>query len=193
MKGRIPYRIVGYASADDYLNGIIKKHELPRSNKEQDDMVHVRVNNANIEPGFFTYPPVKEIDQIVNRIVITENPEYDFVSEDGFGHHFWLVKKPETNTLIEKLFAEKVTSTSVADSHHSTAAAALVGKEKREKNPLHNGTEEYNFFLAIHFPTDQLQIIDYNRTIKDLNGLVKLLSIIQNYINTIVHQICKLY
>jgi uncharacterized protein (DUF1015 family) len=171
MKGRTQYGIVGCASVDDYLNGIIKKHELTRPDKEQDRMVHVRVNNANIEPVFFTYNAVKEIDEIVNGIVTTEKPEYDFVAEDGFGHHFWLVKKPGTNKLIEKLFAEKVPFTYVADGHHRTAAAALVGKEKRENNPSHNGTEEYNFFLAVHFPENQLRIIDYNRTVKDLNGL----------------------
>ena len=171
MKGRTQYGIVGCASVDDYLNGIIKKHELTRPDKEQDRMVHVHVNNANIEPVFFTYPPVKEIDAIVDKIVRTEKPEYDFIAEDGYGHHFWVVKKPETNRLIEKLFAEKVPYTYVADGHHRTAAAALVGKEKRENNPAHNGTEEYNFFLAVHFPADQLHIIDYNRTVKDLNGL----------------------
>ncbi|HZY26367.1 MAG TPA: DUF1015 family protein [Bacteroidales bacterium] len=171
MKGRTQYGIVGCASVDDYLKGVIKKHELTRPDKEQDRMVHVRVNNANIEPVFFTYSPVKEIDEIVNNIVNKEKPEYDFVAEDGFGHHFWVVKKPETNKLIEKLFAEKVKNTYVADGHHRTAAAALVGKEKRDINPAHNGSEEYNFFLAVHFPADQLRIIDYNRTIKDLNGL----------------------
>jgi uncharacterized protein (DUF1015 family) len=108
MKGRTQYGIVGCASVDDYLNGIIKKHELTRTDKEQDRMVHVRVNNANIEPVFFTYPPVKEIDDIVEKIVSKEKPEYDFVAKDGFGHHFWVIKKPETNKLIEKLFAEKV-------------------------------------------------------------------------------------
>jgi len=133
--------------------------------------VHVRVNNANIEPVFFTYPAVKEIDEVVDKIVSTEKPEYDFVAEDGFGHHFWVIKNQETNKLIEKLFSEKVPSTYVADGHHRTAAAALVGKEKRDNNPSHNGTEEYNFFLAVHFPANQLRIIDYNRTIKDLNGL----------------------
>jgi uncharacterized protein (DUF1015 family) len=171
MKGRTQYGIVGCASVDDYLNGIIKKHELTRPDKEQDRMVHVRVNNANIEPVFFAYPAVKEIDDIVNNIVTSEKPEYDFVANDGFGHHFWLIKKEQTNKLIEKLFAEKVPYTYVADGHHRTAAAALVGKEKRESNPLHNGTEEYNYFLAVHFPENQLKIIDYNRTIKDLNGL----------------------
>jgi uncharacterized protein (DUF1015 family) len=171
MKGRTQYGIVGCASVDDYINGIIKKHELTRTDKEQDRMVHVRVNNANIEPVFFTYPAVKEIDDIVSNIVSKERPEYDFIAEDGFGHHFWIIKKPQTNLLIEKLFAEKVPFTYVADGHHRTAAAALVGKEKRENNPSHNGTEEYNYFLAVHFPSDQLRIIDYNRTIKDLNGL----------------------
>ncbi|HEY5470679.1 MAG TPA: DUF1015 family protein [Bacteroidales bacterium] len=171
MKGRTQYGIVGCASIDDYLNGIIKKHELTRTDKEQDRMIHVRVNNANIEPVFFAYPAVKEIDDIVNKIVTTEKPEYDFIASDGFGHHFWLVKKQETNKRIEKLFEEKVPFTYVADGHHRTAAAALVGKEKRDANPAHNGTEEYNFFLAVHFPDNQLKIIDYNRTIKDLNGL----------------------
>ena len=171
MKERTQYGIVGCASVDDYLNGIIKKHELTRPDKEQDRMIHVRVNNANIEPVFFTYPAVKELDEIVSQIVTNEKPEYDFVAEDGFGHHFWVVKKPETNKLIEKLFAKKVPYTYVADGHHRTAAAALVGKEKRKNNNSHNGTEEYNFFLAAHFPDNQLRIIDYNRTIKDLNGL----------------------
>jgi len=171
MKGRTQYGIVGCASVDDYLNGIIKKHELTRPDKEQDRMIHVRVNNANIEPVFFTYPAVKEIDEIVSSIVSSEKPEYDFVAEDGFGHHFWVVKNAHTNKKIEKLFAEKVPYTYVADGHHRTAAAALVGKEKRENNPDHKGSEEYNFFLAVHFPADQLRIIDYNRAIKDLNGL----------------------
>jgi uncharacterized protein (DUF1015 family) len=173
MKGRTQYGIVGCASVDDYLNGIIKKHELTRPDKEQDRMIHVRINNANIEPVFFTYPAVKEIDEVVAKIVGSEKPEYDFVSPDGFGHHFWVIRDSGTNLLIERLFAEKVPYTYVADGHHRTAAAALVGKERREKNPGHNGTEEYNFFLAVHFPADQLRIIDYNRTVKDLNGLTE--------------------
>jgi uncharacterized protein (DUF1015 family) len=134
-------------------------------------MIHVRVNNANIEPVFLAYPAVKKIDKIVSSITKKEAPEYDFVSEDGFRHKFWVVKDRENNKLIEKLFAEKVPFTYVADGHHRTAAAALVGKEKREKNPKHNGTEEYNYFMAVHFPDNQLRIIDYNRTVKDLNGL----------------------
>jgi uncharacterized protein (DUF1015 family) len=171
MRGRTQYGIVGCASIDDYLNGIIKKHELTRADKEQDRMIHVRVNNANTEPVFFAYPAVREIDEIVHKIVSKEKPEYNFIAEDGFGHHFWVIKKQETNRLIEKLFAERVPYAYVADGHHRTAAAALVGKEKRENDPSHKGTEEYNFFLAVHFPADQLKIIDYNRTIKDLNGL----------------------
>jgi uncharacterized protein (DUF1015 family) len=171
MQRRTQYGIVGCASVDDYLNGVIKKHELTRPDKEQDRMTHVRVNNANIEPVFFAYPVVKKIDKIVSSITKREVPEYDFVSEDGFGHRFWIVKNQETNRLIEKLFAEKVPFTYVADGHHRTAAAALVGKEKRENNPQHKGTEEYNYFMAVHFPDNQLRIIDYNRTVKDLNGL----------------------
>jgi uncharacterized protein (DUF1015 family) len=171
MNGRTQYGIVGCAAVTDYLDGIIKKHELTRPDKEQDRMVHVRVNNANIEPVFFAYPAVREIDEIVNKIVSTEQPEYDFTAEDGFGHHFWVINDTETNNKIEKLFAKKVPYTYVADGHHRTAAAALVGKEKKDSNPKHKGNEEYNFFLAVHFPDNQLQIIDYNRTIKDLNGL----------------------
>jgi uncharacterized protein (DUF1015 family) len=181
MNGRTQYGIVGCASVDDYLTGIIKKHELTRPDKEQDRMVHVRVNNANIEPVFFAYPAIKEIDDIVRNIVNYEEPEYDFVAEDGFGHSFWVIRKDEINSQIEKLFSERVPYTYVADGHHRTAAAALVGKEKREQNPHHTGNEEYNYFLAVHFPDNQLQIIDYNRTIKDLNGLTssELLSLLE--------------
>jgi uncharacterized protein (DUF1015 family) len=171
MEGRTQYGIVGCASIDDYLNGIIKKHELTRPDKEHDRMIHVRVNNANIEPVFFAYPAVKEIDDIVEMIVKAEKPIYDFTSDDGFGHHFWVIKKLETITLIENLFATKVPFTYVADGHHRTAAAARVGLEKRANNPSHTGKEEYNFFMAVHFPANQLRIIDYNRLLKDLNGL----------------------
>ncbi len=173
MDDRTQYGIVGAASVDDYLNGIIKKHELTRKEKEEDRMVHVRINNANIEPVFFAYPAVYEIDQIVENIVNKEKAEYNFISEDGFGHHFWVINDPEINQRIEKLFAEKVPYTYVADGHHRTAAAALVGKEKRDQNPDHIGNEEYNFFLAVHFPENQLKIIDYNRVVKDLNGLTE--------------------
>ncbi len=171
MNGRTQYGLVGCAAVSDYLNGIIKKHELTRPDKEQDRMIHVRVNNANIEPVFFAYPAVREIDDIVKKIVSTSEPEYDFIAEDGFGHHFWVIDDDDTNRKIEKLFATRVPYTYVADGHHRTAAAALVGKEKKDASPLHRGDEEYNYFLAVHFPDNQLQIIDYNRTIKDMNGL----------------------
>jgi len=171
MKCRTQYGIVGCASVDDYLSGVIKKHELTRPDKEQDRMTHVRVNNANLEPVFFAYPAVKQIDKIVSTITVKQIPEYDFNSEDSFGHTFWVVRDRDTNNLIEKIFAEKVPFTYVADGHHRTAAAALVGKEKRENNPGHTGNEEYNYFMAVHFPDNQLRIIDYNRIVRDLNGL----------------------
>lgn len=171
MKGKTQYGIVGAASVDDYLNGVIKKHELTRPDKEEDRMIHVRNNNANIEPVFFSYRAVPEIDEIVDEIIQNQKPNYDFNAEDGFGHHFWVIENPETNKRIEELFATKVPYTYVADGHHRTAAAALVGKEKREQNPNYTGEEEFNYFLAVHFPDNQLQIIDYNRTVKDLNGL----------------------
>lgn len=170
MEGRTQFGIVGCASVDDYLKGVIKKHELTRADKEEDRMKHVRITNANMEPVFFAYPAVKELDDIVADIVATQLPVYDFVAEDGFGHHFWLVDNDQTIDKIVKLFA-KIPATYVADGHHRTAAAALVGKEKRAENPNHKGTEEYNYFLAVHFPDNQLKIIDYNRTVKDLNGL----------------------
>ena len=170
MDGRTQYGIVGCASVDDYLNGVIRKHELTRNDKEEDRMKHVRITNANMEPVFFAYPAVKELDAIVEKIVSTQLPAYDFVAEDGFGHHFWVVEQSETIAEIVRLFAE-IPATYVADGHHRTAAAALVGKERRSKNPNHTGEEEYNYFLAVHFPDNQLKIIDYNRTVKDLNGL----------------------
>ncbi len=170
MEGRTQYGLVGAASVDDYLNGVILKHELTRPDKEEDRMIHVRVNNANIEPVFFTYPAVKEIDDIVESIVSKQDPEYDFIAEDGFGHHFWVVEDDDSNKKIEELFKTKVPYTYVADGHHRTAAAALVGAEKRKQNPDYTGKEEFNFFLAVHFPDNQLKIIDYNRLVKDLNG-----------------------
>jgi uncharacterized protein (DUF1015 family) len=172
MEGRTQYGIVGCASVDDYLNGIIKKHELTRADKEEDRMKHVRNTNANMEPVFFAYPQVKELDDIVSQITSQNKPEYDFVASDGFGHHFWKIDDEKTIQTIVNLFA-KIPYTYVADGHHRTAAAALVGKEKRAKNPNHGGDEEYNFFLAVHFPDNQLKIIDYNRVVKDLNGLTE--------------------
>jgi len=172
MDGRTQYGIVGGAACDDYHNGIIKKHELTRPDKEEDRMILTRYLNANIEPVFFSYKAVPEIDEIVRNIVKNEEPEYDFVAdEDGFGHTFWPVNDPDTNKRLEELFAAKVPYTYVADGHHRTAAAARIGMERKEQNPDHTGDEEYNFFMAVHFPDDQLHIIDYNRVVKDLNGL----------------------
>jgi len=133
-------------------------------------MKHVRITNANMEPVFFSYPAMEAIDEIVDNIVKNQAAEYDFVADDGVGHHFWVINDPATIEQIIALFG-KLPSTYVADGHHRTAAAALVGNEKKENNPNHTGEEEYNFFLAVHFPDNQLTIIDYNRVVKDLHGL----------------------
>lgn len=169
---KIQYGIVGCAGVEDYLNEVIKKHELTRPDKEEDRMKHVRIVNANAEPVFFSYNAVPEIDNIVKEITLNSLPEYDFVADDGFGHKFWVIENRQTVEKLEKLFAE-VPSFYVADGHHRTAAAALVGNEKKMQNPNHTGNEEYNFFMAVLFPDNQLTIIDYNRVVKDLNGLSK--------------------
>lgn len=169
MNGRTQYGLVVCANVDDYLNGVIKKHELTRRDKEEDRMKHVRINNANIEPVFFAYPDNAELDAIVAETVKGE-PEYDFTAPDGFGHHFWLINDPVTIQRITELFAA-IPYLYIADGHHRTAAAALVGAEKARQNPNHRGDEEYNYFLAVCFPASQLHIIDYNRVVKDLNGL----------------------
>jgi len=171
MEGRTQYGLVGCAACEDYEKGFIKKHELTRPDKEEDRMLLTRFLNANIEPVFFSYKAVPEIDSIVEGIVNSQAAEYDFVAEDGFGHHFWPVLSREDNRRLEKLFSEKVAFTYVADGHHRTAAAARIGAEKRERNPRHTGKEEYNYFMAVHFPDNQLRIMDYNRVVKDLNGL----------------------
>lgn len=170
MNGKTQYGLVGCSSVEDYMNGVIKKHELTRPDKEEDRMIHVRINNANIEPVFFTYPAVSEIDNIVENYVSSNKPVYDFVAGDGVGHHFWVI---DNNDLIEKIthLFERVPATYVADGHHRTAAAALVGNEKEKNNPAHTGKEEYNFFLTVLFPDNQLTIIDYNRVVEDLNGM----------------------
>jgi len=170
MDGRTQYGIVGAAACEDYNKGIIKKHELTRPDKEEDRMVLTRYLNANIEPVFFSYKAVPEIDEIVATVVHKTPATYDFTAEDGFGHHFWVINDKKMNAELERLFAEKVPATYVADGHHRTAAAALIGKEKAAQNPNHTGDEEYNFFMAVHFPDNQLKIIDYNRTVTDLNG-----------------------
>lgn len=171
MDGRTQYGIVGCAACADYVNGVIKKHELTRPDKEEDRMILTRYVNANLEPVFFSYRAVPEIDAIVENIVKSNKADYDFVAEDGFGHHFWVIRDQNTNKRIEELFATEVPATYVADGHHRTAAAARIGAEYAAKNPNHTGDEEYNFFMAVHFPDNQLKIIDYNRVVKDLNGL----------------------
>ncbi len=171
MNGKTQYGIVGAASCQDYIDGVIKKHELTRPDKEEDRKVLSRILEANVEPVFFTYRAVPEIDAIVENIVTNNKAEYDFTAEDGFGHHFWVIEDAQTNKRIEQLFKDKVPNTYVADGHHRTAAAAGMAEEFRKKNPNHTGNEPYNFFMAVHFPDTQLQIIDYNRVVKDLNGL----------------------
>ncbi|MDR1459292.1 MAG: DUF1015 family protein [Bacteroidales bacterium] len=170
MDGRTQYGIMGAAHIDDYFNNNIKKHELTRKDKEEDRMIHVRITNANVEPVFFSYPANAEIDKIVSE-VIKNKPVYDFVTADHFGHHFWIIDDKATINRITEIFKNDIPYLYVADGHHRTAAAALVGQEKRTKNPNHTGTEEYNYFMAVVFPDNQLKIIDYNRVVKNLNGL----------------------
>lgn len=170
MNGKTQYGLVVCAYVDDYLNGVIKKHELTRRDKEEDRMKHVRVNNANIEPVFFAYPDNAELDAIVARYTAQE-PVYDFIAPiDGFGHKFWIIDKEDDIQAITKAFAA-MPALYIADGHHRSAAAALVGAEKAKQNPNHRGDEEYNYFMAVCFPANQLTIIDYNRVVKDLNGL----------------------
>ncbi|MBZ4652535.1 MAG: hypothetical protein JG761_1335 [Proteiniphilum sp.] len=169
MNGKTQYGLVVAASVEDYMTGKIKKHELTRRDKEEDRMKHVRVTDANMEPVFFAYPENSEVHAIVERITASA-PEYDFVSTDGVGHHFWLVKEDEDIRRITELFAA-IPAMYIADGHHRSAAAALVGAEKARNNPNHRGDEEYNYFMAVCFPDSQLTIIDYNRVVRDLNGL----------------------
>ncbi len=170
MEGRTQYGLVACCNVEDYMTGKIKKHELTRKDKEEDRMMHVRNTDANVEPVFFSYPAHKEVDAIVSNVVKNSKPVYDFTAADGFGHHFWLIEDDATNKRITEIFAT-IPALYVADGHHRTAAAALVGNEKKKNNPNHTGNEEYNFFLAVIFPDNQLKIIDYNRVVKDLNGL----------------------
>ncbi len=169
MDGRTQYGIVIAANVDDYMQGRIKKHELTRRDKEEDRMKHVRVNNANIEPVFFAFPENPVLEGIISRISESE-PEYNFTADDGFGHHFWVIDEEDTIATITEEFA-KIPSLYIADGHHRAAAAALVGNEKAKSNPSHRGDEEYNYFLAVAFPASHLKIIDYNRVVRDLNGL----------------------
>ena len=170
MNNRTQYGLVVAASVDDYMTGRIKKHELTRRDKEEDRMKHVRITNANIEPVFFAYPHRDDLNAIIQKITATE-PEYDFISDlDGFGHTFWVINDRDTINQITDIF-KHIPYLYIADGHHRSAAAALVGNEKRLQNPNHRGDEEYNYFLAVCFPDDQLNIIDYNRVVSDLNGM----------------------
>ncbi len=170
MNGRTQYGLVVAAAVEDYMNGVIKKHELTRRDKEEDRMKHVRVNDANMEPVFFAYPDNAELDALVARYT-ARKPEYDFIAPvDGFGHTFWLVDDAADIETITRIFAE-IPYLYIADGHHRSAAAALVGAEKARQNPNHRGDEEYNYFMAVCFPASQLTILDYNRVVKDLNGL----------------------
>lgn len=169
MDGRTQYGLVVCAHTDDYTEGKIKKHELTRKEKEDDRMIHVNIQDANIEPVFFSYPDNPGISEIVSRYTCRE-PEYDFVAEDGFGHKFWVIDSQDDIDRITGLFSG-IPAFYVADGHHRTAAAARVGAERKAGNPEHRGDEEYNWFMAVAFPESQLKIIDYNRVVKDLNGL----------------------
>ena len=170
MNGRTQYGLVVAAWVEDYMQGRIKKHELTRRDKEEDRMKHVRVNNANIEPVFFAYPHHEELDAIIARVTTSE-PEYNFISDlDGFGHTFWVISDKQDIQRITEIVAQ-MPAMYIADGHHRSAAAALVGNEKKLQNPNHQGDEEYNYFLAVCFPDDQLHIMDYNRVVKDLNGM----------------------
>lgn len=170
MDGRTQYGLVVAAWVEDYMQGRIKKHELTRRDKEEDRMKHVRVNNANIEPVFFAYPHHEELDAIIARVTTSE-PEYNFISDlDGFGHTFWVISDKQDIQRITEIVAQ-MPAMYIADGHHRSAAAALVGNEKKLQNPNHQGDEEYNYFLAVCFPDDQLHIMDYNRVVKDLNGM----------------------
>ncbi len=170
MNGKTQYGLVVGAYVNDYMTGVIKKHELTRRDKEEDRMKHVRVNNANIEPVFFAYPDNAVLDALIKKYAQTE-PVYDFIAPiDGFGHQFWIISDDEDIKTVTEEF-RKMPSLYIADGHHRSAAAALVGAEKQKQNPNHKGDEEYNYFMAVCFQASQLTILDYNRVIRDLNGL----------------------
>lgn len=173
MEGRTQYGLVVCANVEDYMTGKIKKHELTRKDKEEDRMKHVRNQNANLEPVFFAYPDNAKINEIVERTINTKEIEYDYIAPvDGFGHKFWVIDNEDDIAAITNIFAT-IPAFYVADGHHRTAAAALVGEEKRRNNPNHTGEEEYNYFMAVVFPESHLKIIDYNRVVKDLNGMTQ--------------------
>jgi uncharacterized protein (DUF1015 family) len=169
MWGRTQYGLVACASVADYLSNVIRKHELTRVEKEEDRKNHIRITNFNAEPVFFAYPDHEEIDRLINKY-IEARPEYDFKTDDGIHHQFWVIPEKHTIQRIESIFQKDIPFTYIADGHHRTAAAAHVGEERKQNNPEHQGNEEYNYFLAVHFPASQLSIFDYNRVVKDLNG-----------------------
>lgn len=170
MNGKTQYGLVIGAYVEDYMNGVIKKHELTRRDKEEDRMKHVRVNNANMEPVFFAYPDNEVLDKLIMRYVANCQPEYDFIAPiDGFGHKLWVISDATDIATITEEF-RKMPALYIADGHHRSAAAALVGAEKAKQNPSHKGDEEYNYFMAVAFQASQLTILDYNRVVKDLNG-----------------------
>ena len=172
MNGRTQYGLVVAAWVEDYMEGRIMRHELTRRDKEEDRMKHVRVNNANVEPVFFAYPHRDDLDAIISKVTAGE-PEYDFVADlDGFGHTFWVIRDADDIARITEIISE-IPAMYIADGHHRSAAAALVGNEKKLQNPNHQGDEEYNYFLAVCFPDNQLHIMDYNRVVKDLNGMTE--------------------
>jgi uncharacterized protein (DUF1015 family) len=169
MDGRTQYGIVIAAHVQDYVNGVIKKHELTRRDKEDDRMRHVKINNANVEPVFFAFPDNQKLQEVIDTVIKGE-PEYDFVAPDGFGHHFWVIDDENLEKVITEEFA-KMPHLYIADGHHRSAAAARVGLEKAAADPNYTGDEEYNYFMAVAFPASHLRIIDYNRVVRDLNGL----------------------
>ena len=171
MDGRTQYGFVVAAWVNDYMEGRIKKHELTRRDKEEDRMKHVRINNANIEPVFFAFPDNEALEEIIRTVTVGE-PEYDFVAPDGFGHTLWVIDDDAMIARISEEF-DKIPNLYIADGHHRSAAAALVGAEKAKNNPDHRGDEEYNYFMAVAFPASHLKIIDYNRVVRDLNGLTE--------------------
>jgi len=170
MWGRTQFGLVASASVADYLSDVIKKHELTRVEKEEDRKTHIRITGFNCEPVFFAYPDNEEIDRMVNRVT-SQNPVFDFMTDDSIHHQLWVISDPHTLMHIENIFRSEIPFTYIADGHHRTAAAAHVGEDRKHANPSHSGSEEYNYFLAVHFPASQLSIFDYNRVVKDLNGL----------------------
>lgn len=172
MNGKTQYGIVLCCHVDDYMNNVIKKHELTRRDKEEDRMKHVRNTNANIEPVFLAYKSSQPLIDLIDRTA-KETPIYDFVAPiDHFRHQFWVIADPKDKEVITTEF-DKMDALYIADGHHRSAAAALVGAERAKQNPNNTGNEEYNFYMAVCFPAEQLTILDYNRVVKDLNGLTK--------------------